>query len=91
MKQLTILLSIILLSCQSEKGKQSEQIAQMAEKKLEFSQQYGHENAQAKMILTYGEEKVRWFDSINASYDKADSTKQAIEQAQIDSVNQTIK
>lgn len=93
---LVALISVLLLvSCQSEKGKQSEEMVQMAEKKLEFSRQYGHENAQAKMILTYGEAKVRWYDSVtaaeNAAYNYADSTNKAKEQHQIDSVNKLIE
>lgn len=94
-KVLMIVACLFLISCQTEKGKQSEEIVRMTEKKLEFSRQYGYENAQAKMILTYGEAKVRWYDSVtaaeNAAYNYADSTNKAKEQHQIDSVNKLIE
>lgn len=88
------LLVIFLASCQTKEGKESEEVLKMSKQKLEFVRKHG-DDAQAKMILKYGESKVRWFDSItdarNAEYDAAQGSAKAKEQRQIDSVNNTLK
>lgn len=92
MKSLIVIsvLALGILSCQSDKGRQSTELREMAEQNLEYVRAYGND-AHAKMILKYGQEKVAWFDSAMNATSKEFDMRDSIEQAKIDSVNALLK